>query len=55
MLTVSREQLEPFKGFCSSAGVIVLFVYMKCLFSLSYRELEGMMNIQGAQVGRSTL
>ena len=33
----------------------MLFVYMKCRFSLSYRELEEMMMIRGAMVDHSTL
>lgn len=33
----------------------MLFVYMKCRFSLSYRELEEMMMIRGALVDHSTL
>lgn len=33
----------------------MLFVYMKCRFSLSYRELEEMMTMRGAFVDHSTL
>lgn len=33
----------------------MLFVYMKCRFSLSYRDLEEMMTIRGACVDHSTL
>lgn len=55
MLSISSDQLKHFKGFCSSSSVIMLFVYMKCRFSLSYRELEEMMSIRGAQVDHSTL
>ena len=47
--------LKHFKGFCSSAEVIMLFVYMKCRFSLSYRELEEMSYIRGAAIDHSTL
>lgn len=49
MLQVSDDLLKYFKNFCSSPSVIMLFVYMKCHFSLSYRELEEMM-IKEAQV-----
>ena len=45
MLTISPELLPYFKCFCSSPSVIMLFVYMKCRFSLSYRDLEEMMMI----------
>lgn len=33
----------------------MLFVYMKCRFSLSYRDLEEMMMIRGAKVDHATL
>jgi putative transposase len=55
MLTLCPTLLPKFKGFCSSPSVIMLFVYMKCRFSLSYRELEEMMHIRGAVVDHSTL
>ena len=55
MPEVSSDLLKHFKGFCSTPSVILLFVYMKCRFSLSYRELEEMMNIRGASVDHSTL
>ena len=55
MLTLCPTLLPKFKGFCSSASVIMLFVYMKCRFSLSYRELEEMMQLRGAIVDHSTL
>ena len=48
ILKISQELLPRFKNFCSSPEVIMLFVYMKCRFSLSYRELEEMMQIRGA-------
>lgn len=55
MLTISSKLLHHFKGFCSSPEVIMLFVYMKCRFSLSYRDLEEMMMIRGASVDHATL
>ncbi len=48
MPEVSRDLLKYFKGFCLTPSVILLFVYMKCRFSLSYRELEEMMSIRGS-------
>ncbi len=33
----------------------MLFVYMKCRFSLSYRELEELSYIRGATIDHSTL
>lgn len=55
MLKISPLLLPHFKGFCSSPSVIMLFVYMKCRFSLSYRELEEMMMIRGASIDHATL
>ena len=55
MLIVSPKLLPHFKGFCSSPSVIMLFVYMKCRFSLSYRDLEEMMIIRDAKIDHSTL
>ena len=55
MLNVSPKLRPHFKGFCSSPSVIMLFVYMKCQFSLSYRDLEEMMIIRGAKIDHSTL
>mgnify|MGYP000641263725 CR=1 FL=1 len=55
MLKISHGLLPKFKGFCSSPEVIMLFVYMKCRFSLSYRDLEEMMHMRGAVVDHSTL
>jgi putative transposase len=55
MLTISPQLLFHFKGFCSSPSLIMLFVYMKCRFSLSYRDLEEMMMIRGAKIDHATL
>jgi len=55
MLTISPQLLPRFKCFCSSPSVIMLFVYMKCRFSLSYRDLEEMMMIRGAKIDHATL
>lgn len=55
MLTLSPKLLPHFKGFCTSPSLIMLFVYMKCRFSLSYRELEEMMMIRGGSVDHATL
>ena len=33
----------------------MLFVYMKCRFSLSYRDLEEMASIRGAKIDHATL
>ncbi len=55
LFKISPKLFKYFKGFCSSPEVIMLFVYMKCRFSLSYRELEEMASIRGAVIDHSTL
>lgn len=55
MLKISPSLLPHFKGFCSSPSVIMLFVYMKCRLSLSYRDVEEMMMIRGASTDHATL
>ena len=55
MLYLNSKLLPKFKGFCSSPSVIMLFVYMKCRFSLSYRDLEEMMDMRGASIDHATL
>ena len=52
---ISPKLLKHFKGFCSSPEIIMLFVYMKCRFSLSYRDLEEMAGIRGAAIDHATL
>ena len=55
MLKIASDIRDKFKGYCSSGEIIMLFVYMKCRFSLSYRDLEEMMIIRGASVDHSTV
>ena len=55
MFCIDPKLHKYFKGFCSSPEAIMMFVYMKCRFSLSYRDLEEMMTMRGAQVDHSTL
>jgi putative transposase len=52
---ISSKLLKYFKGFCSSPEIIMLFVYMKCRFSLSSRDLEEMAIIRGARIDHATL
>jgi putative transposase len=54
-LRISEKLLKYFKGFCSSPEIIMLFVYMKCRFSLSYRDLEEMAIIRGFKIDHATL
>jgi putative transposase len=52
---IAPKLLKHFKGFCSSPEIIMLFVYMKCRFSLSYRELEEIAYLRGISIDHSTL
>jgi len=52
---ISSKFSKYFKGFCSSPEIIMLFVYMRCRFSLSYRELEEMEIIRGVTIDHATL
>ena len=52
---ISQKLYKNFKGYCSSPEIIMLFVYMKCRFSLSYRDLEEMSIIRGAKIDHATL
>jgi putative transposase len=54
MLILCPTLLPKIKGFCSSPSMIMLFVYMKYRFSLSYPELEEVMQIRGV-IDHSTL
>jgi putative transposase len=55
MFKVDLKLSKNFKGYCSSPEAIMTFVYMKCRFSLSYRDLEEMMSMRGASVDHATL
>jgi putative transposase len=52
---ILSKLLKHFKGFCSAPEIIMLFVYMKCRFSLSYRDLEEMASMRGAVIDHATL
>ncbi|CQD06962.1 transposase [Wolbachia pipientis wAus] len=52
MFRINKKLLPSFKGFSFSA---MLSVYMKCRFSLSYRDLEEIMSIRGAKIDHATL
>jgi putative transposase len=52
---ISAKLYKHFKGFCSSPEIIMLCVYMKCRFSLSYRDLEEIASIRGAVIDHATL
>ena len=46
--------MPHFKVFCSSAEVILTFVYMKLLYPLSYRDLEDMTSMSGISIDHAT-
>ena len=46
MLTIRPELKKEFKGYSVSPEIIMMFVYMKLRFSLSYRDLEEMMSMR---------
>jgi len=54
-LNISSDLRKKFKGFCSSPEIIMLFVYMKCRFSLSYREFEEIAIIKRARLDHATI
>ena len=55
LYNISTKLRTKFKGYCSSPEIIMLFVYMKCRFSLSYRDLEEMAIIRGVKIDHATL
>ena len=55
MLTIRSELRKEFKGYSVSPEIIMMFVYMKLRFSLSYRDLEEMMSMGGASIDHSTV
>lgn len=52
---IAPKLRKYFKGFCSSPEVIMLFCYMRCRFTLSYRDLEEMAYIRGIKIDHATL
>ena len=53
MLEISPKHKSRFKHHCSSPEYIMLVVYIKCRFSLSYREIEELLEIRGGKVDGS--
>jgi putative transposase len=50
MLMIRSELRKEFKGYRVSPEIIMMFVYMKLRFPLSYRELEEMMSMRSASI-----
>ena len=55
MLKVDSNLQKYFKNFCYSPQIIMLCLYMKFRFSLSYREIEELCQLRGLDIDHSTL
>ena len=55
MLKVDPKLRKYFKGFCYSSHIIMVCLYMKFRFSLSYREIEELCQLRGLTIDHSTL
>ena len=53
-IRISDKDKHRFKGFCFTPEIIMLVVYMKCRFSLSYRELEELAMMRGIVLDHAT-
>jgi len=52
---IRSELRKEFKGYSVSPEIIMMFVYMKLRFFLSYRDLEEMMSMRGSSIDHSTV
>ena len=52
---VDQKLIKHFKNYSSSPPAIMLFVYMKARFSLSYRDLEDVAIIRGCSLDHATI
>lgn len=52
---IDAKLIKHFKNYSSSPSAIMLFVYMKARFSLSYRELEELAIIRGCRLDHATI
>lgn len=55
MLEVSSEMKKAFKGHNYSGEVIMLSLFMKCRYALSYREVEEIGRLRGLDVDHTTI
>jgi putative transposase len=55
MLRVNPKLQKYFKGFCYSWHIIMVCLYMKFRFSLSYRDIEELCQLRGLTIDHSTL
>ncbi len=55
MMTVNLKILKNFKNFCSSSEINITTIYMKCRYSLSYREIEEISKMRELDVDHATI
>lgn len=55
MFKVDSKLSKYFKGFCYSYQIIMICLYMKFRFSLSYRDIEELCQLRGLTIDHSTL
>ncbi len=55
MQMIRPELRKEFNGYSVSPEIIMMFVYMKLRFTLSYRDLEEMMSMRGSIIDHSTV
>jgi len=55
MLTIDPKLQKYFKGFCYSPHIIMVCLYMKFRFSLSYRDIEELCQLRGLTIDHATL
>ena len=55
MLKIDPKVQKYFKGFCYSSDIIMVCLYMKFRFSLSYRDIEELCQLRGLSIDHATL
>ena len=55
MLKISPEMKKVFKGHNYSGEIIMLSLFMKCRYSLSYREVEEIGRLRGIEADHTTI
>lgn len=55
MFQINPKLSKYFKGFCYSYQIIMVCLYMKFRFSLSYRDIEELCQLRGLSIDHSTL
>lgn len=55
MFSLNPKLQKYFKGFCYSYQIIMVCLYMKFRFSLSYRDIEELCQLRGLTIDHATL